>query len=225
MTFLELANRLLLESDISGSGLVTTANQKGEYRQAVEYINTAYQDIQSLHPHWNFLRKDLEFNTISGVSNYLETSIGLTDLGEWKLDSMRVFLTSSGIANEVYLTPCDWDDFRELFLFGSTRLQTGMPTHIAQKPDNSLILFPIPNDTYTLTGEYFRSPFVFSADADKPVFPSRYHMVIVWRALMYFATQLNAQELYAIANAEYRRLLFKLEQHDLPYHEIAGALA
>ena len=34
MTFLELANRLLSEADISGAGLVTTANQQGEYKQA-----------------------------------------------------------------------------------------------------------------------------------------------------------------------------------------------
>src|SRR5574343_486624 len=189
MTFLELANRLLLEADISGSGLVTTTNQKGEYKQVIEYINTAYQDIQLLHSYCNFLRKDLEFNTIQGVNNYLDTSIGLTDLGECKLNSMRVFLTSSGIANEVYLTPCEWDDFREMFLFGGSRLQTGMPTHIAQKPDGSVILFPIPDNTYTVTGEYFRTPFVLSTDADKPIFPARYHMIIVWRALMYFATQ------------------------------------
>ncbi len=32
MTFLELANRLLIEADISGSGLITTQSQKGEYK-------------------------------------------------------------------------------------------------------------------------------------------------------------------------------------------------
>jgi len=225
MTFLELANRLLSEANISGTGLVTTTNQKGEYKQAVDYINTAYQDIQNLHPHWEFLRKDLSFNTIANINNYIDTSIGLSDFGEWSLDTMRVYLTSGSFANEVHMTPVEWDDFRDMFLFGASRTQTGMPIYICEKPDNSLILYPIPDDTYTLEGEYFREPYTLTLDTDKPVFPTRFHMIIVWRALMYFATQLNAQELYAIGNIEYRKLLRKLEQFDLPPHEIAGALA
>lgn len=224
MTFLELANRLLSEADISGSGLITTVNQKGEYKQAVDYINTAYQDIQNLHSNWNFLRKDIAFNTIENVNNYFDTSIGLSDYGSWSLDTMRVYLTSSSAANEVHMTPVEWDDFRDMFLFGASRSQVGMPIYICEKPDNSLILYPTPNDIYTVNGEYYREPFTLVLDIDKPAFPTRFHMVIVWRALMYFATQLNAQELYAIGNVEYRKLLLKLEQFDLPPHTVTGAL-
>jgi hypothetical protein len=50
-------------------------------------------------------------------------------------------------------------------------------------------------------------------------------MIIVWRALMYFATQLNAQELYAIGNIEYRKLLFKLEQFNCPVPTASEELA
>jgi hypothetical protein len=224
MTFLELANRLLSEADISGSGLITTVNQKGEYKQAVDYINTAYQDIQNLHSNWNFLRKDIAFNTIENVNNYFDTSIDLSDYGSWSLDTMRVYLTSSSAANEVHMTPVEWDDFRDMFLFGASRSQVGMPIYICEKPDNSLILYPTPNDIYTVNGEYYREPFTLVLDIDKPAFPTRFHMVIVWRALMYFATQLNAQELYAIGNVEYRKLLLKLEQFDLPPHTVSGAL-
>ena len=212
MTFLELANRLLSESNISGSGLVTTVNQKGEYKQAVDYINTAYQDIQSIHPYWDFLRKDLSFNTIAGVNNYLDTSIGITDLGDWSIYDMRVYLTANGISSEQYLIPVEWDDFRADFMFGSTREQTGMPTHITVKPDKSLLFYPIPNDVYSISGEYYREPFTFLLDADKPAFQTSYHMIIVWRALMFFAAQMNAQELYVLGNTEFRRYLFRLEQ-------------
>lgn len=225
MNFLELANRLLSEADISGSGLVTTVNQQGEYKQIVNYINTAYQDIQNLHINWDFLRKDLSFNTIESVNNYLDTSIGLTDLGEWSLDTMRIYLTSEGVNSEQDLIPIDWEEFREMYQYGSTRSQIGLPNTIARKPDNSLILYPIPDNVYTITGEYYREPFTFVLDTDKPAFPQRFHMIIVWRALMFFATQLNAQELYAVAQMEFRRLLFKLEMFALPPHLEVGALA
>ena len=225
MTFLELANRLLSEADISGSGLVTTANQQGEYKQAINYINTAYQDIQNIHVNWDFLRKDVAFNTIDNVNTYFDTSIGLSNLGEWSLDSMRIYLAANGVNNEQYLIPVDWDDFRDSYLFGSSRIQKGAPNTIARKPDNSLILYPIPDAIYTITGEYYCDPFTLYSDTDKPVFPARFHMIIVWRALMFLSTQLNAQELFAIANMEFRRLLFKLEQFAIPSKMISGSLA
>lgn len=226
MTFLELANRLLSEADISGAGLVTTANQQGEYKQAVDYINTAYADIQLRHTNWDFLRGDLSFNTISGVNNYSETAISLTDLSEWSPETMRIYLTANGIVTEQYLIYVEWDEFRDLFMFGNSRTQTGFPTHFTKKPsDNSLTFYPIPDNVYTVEGEYYKNPDVLVLDSDTPIFQSRYHLIIVWRALMYFATQLNAQELYAIGNMEYRKMLFKLEQFALPLPTTSEELA
>jgi hypothetical protein len=217
MTFLELANRLLSEADISGAGLITTANQQGEYKQAIDYINTAYADIQLQHANWDFLRGDVSFNTISGVNNYSETAISLTDLSEWSPETMRIYLTANGIITEQYLIPVGWDEFRDLFMFGNARIQTGFPTHFTVKPaDNSLTFYPIPDNVYTAEGEYYKNPSVLVNDTDQPIFQTRFHMIVVWRALMYFATQLNAQELYVIGNIEYRKLLFKLEQFACP---------
>lgn len=226
MTFLELANRLLSEADISGAGLITTANQQGEYKQAVDYINTAYADIQLQHANWDFLRGDVSFNTIIGVNNYSETAISLTDLSEWSPETMRIYLTANGIITEQYLIPVEWDEFRDLFMFGNARIQTGFPTHFTVKPaDNSLVFYPIPDNIYTAEGEYYKNPSVLVNDTDTPNFQSRFHMIVVWRALMYFATQLNAQELYAIGNIEYRKLLFKLEQFALPVATTSEELA
>lgn len=217
MTFLELANRLLSEADISGAGLITTANQQGEYKQAIDYINTAYADIQLQHANWDFLRGDVSFNTISGANNYSETAISLTDLSEWSPETMRIYLTANGIITEQYLIPVGWDEFRKLFMFGNARIQTGFPTHFTVKPaDNSLTFYPIPDNVYTAEGEYYKNPSVLVNDTDTPIFQSRFHMIVVWRALMYFAAQLNAQELYVIGNIEYRKLLFKLEQFACP---------
>jgi len=226
MTFLELANRLLSEADISGAGLITTANQQGEYKQAADYINTAYADIQLQHANWDFLRGDLSFNTINGVNNYSETAINLLDLSEWSPETMRIYLTANGIVSEQYLIPVEWDEFRDLFMFGNARIQTGFPTHFTIKPsDNSLTFYPIPDNVYTVEGEYYKAPFTLVNDTDTPIFQARFHMIVVWRALMYFATQLNAQELYAIGNLEYRKLLFKLEQFNCPVPTASEELA
>jgi hypothetical protein len=225
MNYLALANRLRAESAISGNGIATVINQVGEYKKLIDWINMAYVDIQNTHVEWEFLRKDLAFNTIADTQNYVKTGIGLSDFGEWSLDSMRVYLAATGIGQEQYLNPVPWDEFRNAFLFGATRTQTGVPVYIAQKPDRSLILFPIPNDVYTVNGEYFREPHELVLDVDEPLFPSKYHMVIVWRALMMYAVQANAQELFVIGDKESRKLMLKMEQVLLPSPSFSGALA
>lgn len=225
MNYLALANRLRAESSISGTGITTVINQFGEYKKLIDWINMAYVDIQNMHVDWDFLRKDLVFNTIEGVQNYSKTGIGLSDYGEWSLGSMRCYLAVSGVRWEQHLTPVAWDDFRDEFLFGSMRSQTGIPHYVTQKPDSSLMFFPTPNDIYTINGEYFRKPHELVLDTDEPLFPDKFHMVIVYRALMMFAVDANAQELFAIGDRESQRLIAKMEQVLLPSPVFSGALA
>lgn len=224
MNFLELSNRLLTEAAISGHGLITTEKQRGEYKLAVDYINSAYQDIQLYHQNWNFMRKDFSFNTIKNTRNYSSVSVDLDNLGEWSQESLRISDAKHG-GNEIFLSPIEWDYFRNSFEISQNRNSIGMPVYFTVKPDNSISFYPTPDSSYLVSGEYFCEPFVFEKDEDKPVFPSRFHMIIVWRALMFFSAQMNAQELYAIGNTEYRKLMFKLEQFALPHHEISEALA
>lgn len=225
MNYLALANRLRAESSISGTSITTVTNQSGEYKKLIDWLNMAYIDIQNMHVDWHFLRKDFEFNTIDGVQNYSKTGIGLNDYGEWSLNSMRCYLTEMGVANEQHLRCVEWDDFRDEYLFGSMRSQIGTPYYVTQKPDNSLMFFPIPNDIYTINGEYFRKPHELIVDTDEPLFPDKFHMVIVYRALMMFAIDANAQELFAIGDREARRLIAKMEQVLLPHPVFSGALA
>lgn len=225
MNYLALVNRLRAESATSGTGITTVVNQFGEYKKLIDWINMAYVDIQNMYVHWDFLRKDLEFNTIEGVQNYSKTGIGLDDYGEWSLDSMRCYLADNGISGEQHLTPVSWDEFRDMYLFGTTRTQVGMPYYVAQKPDSSLMFFPTPNDIYTINGEYFRKPHELVLDVDEPLFPDKFHMAIVYRALMMFAVDANAQELFVVGDRESRKLIAKMEQVLLPSIIFGGALA
>lgn len=224
MNYLALANRLRSESAISGNAIPSVIGQTGEYKHLIDWINMAYVDIQNMHVNWEFLRKDLAFDTIAGVQNYSDTGIGLADLGEWSIDSMRVYLKSAGISNEQYLLPVSWDEFRESFLFGSTRSQTGMPVNVAAKPDDSLVIYPIPDAIYSINGEYFRAPHELALDTDLPLIPTKFHMVIVWRALMMYAMHANAQELFVVGDRETRRLIFKMEQVLLPIPDVGEPL-
>ena len=224
MTFLELCQRLRQEAGQAGSGPSTVVGQTYELLRTVDWIKTAYQDIQNLHAEWNFLRADLTFQTTASDNTYPIADISATEYGEWNQESFRSYLTSSGVSGEQFMEWLDWPDFRDKYVIGSNRTQEGNPRYIAQKPDTSLIVFPTPDAAYTINGEYFKRAQTMSADADEPLIPTKFHMIIVWRALMFYAGFTSAPDLYEIGQREYKNLLFKLESSQLPRIRLAGPL-
>lgn len=219
-TFLQLCQRVRQEAGISGSGPVTTANQSGEMGKIVAWVLSAYQDIQDRHDNWNFLRSDFSFPTIANVNAYLPTAVSLPELATWRKESIRLY---SALADEVALVPMDWDTMRDYRLKGV--IPTGRPGEFSISPSKELVLWPTPDAIYTVTGEYFQRAQTMTANADDPLIPSQHHMAIVWKAVMYYAGDQGASELYAVAEREYKRILHKLEQDCLPRMILGGALA
>ena len=186
----------------------------------VNWIADAYEDIQDKHADWSFLRNDFSFNCVSGTGVYPASTV--TDLANWKRDSLRVYLTTTD--DEQWLESRAWENFRDIRLMGSSRTQTGRPIEFSIKPDKSLIVWPIPDDTYTINGEYYKVAQVMADDTDEPVF-DRHHMAIVYNALMRYAAYVAEPSLYARAESEHKRLIRKIERDFTNGFTIGGPLA
>ena len=218
MTFLELVKRLRNECvGVSGSGPTTVAGQTGDNMRLVEWIASAYKDIQNLHVDWNFLRTDFSFLTVAAQQTYTPTQAGAADIGEWLKDSFRVYSTAAGVTSEIDIPCLEWDDFRREYLFGALRATTSKPMVAGSKPDRSLILWPIPDaGGYTVNGEYFKAPQAMVSSDDVPLIPAKYHEVIMWRALVFYAHNQASPESYAHGQAEYKRILAAMARTELP---------
>lgn len=228
MNFLLLCQRLRQEAGLSGSGITTTVDQTGISKQTVDWINTAYIDVLSQHANWRFMQETFSFDTTASKREYSIAETGVTDLEKWKdneYGSFRVYLTSSGVANEQYMYPLIWEDYRQMYLYGATRTAEGLPSYFSVHPDKSLDFYLVPDNIYTITGEYFKVPAELSGDADIPIIPSQFHMIIVWRALMFYAGFDAANEKYATGKTEYKKLLMRLEFDQLPQMTFGGPLA
>ncbi len=228
MNFLQLCQRLRQEAGLTGSGPLTTLDQTGIQKQVVDWINTAYIDVLSQHTNWLFMQEDFSFQTIASQREYSISETGVTDLEKWKVDnygSFRVYLTSSGVANEQYMYPLLWEDYRQMYLYGATRTSKGLPSYFAVMPDKSLNFYQVPDNIYTITGEYFKVPAELDGDADIPIIPTQFHMIIVWRALMFYGGFDAANEKYAIGKNEYTKLLMRLEMDQLPQMTFGAPLA
>ena len=224
-TFLELATRLRQDCGVSGTN-TSVVGATGEWKRLCDWVATAWMEIQEKHNDWQWMRKDVTFNTIANQQAYAPASapISLTDFAEWKMDSFRLYLTSSGVNNETYLIPEEYTSFRDSYMFGARRNTYARPISITQAPNKSLLFGLTPNDIYTVVGEYYKTPVLLTADADIPDMPTRYHMMIVYKAMVSYGLFESAQEVIERGNAGYRELLYSLEQDQLPMITTTGAM-
>lgn len=220
MNFLAGVQRLRLECGISGTGPVSVVGQTGEMLELVTWYNSAYEDIQNLHKTWRFMRDDYTFNTIASTPAYTPSGAGITDLGEWIQRDVRVYLNAD---DEQQMAYEDWDLFREVRDIGT--VQEGRPSVFSIKPDNSIVLWPTPDTEYVVRGEYYKKAETMSADGDVPIFPSQFHMIIVWRALITYGAGMAAGEKLTLGQAEYVRLRRSMESSQLPRIKWGAPLA
>ena len=92
----------------------------------------------------------------------------------------------------------------------------------AISPAGEFSLGPIPDDIYTVQGEYRQSAVVLAADGDTPGAPAAFHGIIVWRALMMLAEFDEAVEDRAAAAIKYAALLEDLQRDQLPVVSLGG---
>lgn len=215
MTRLELAQSLVQEAGIAGSGPITTIDQTGEMKRVVTWIDRAYNYIQIEFETWLLKRKDFSFNTVAGTAEYSASGIA-SDFSSWKTDSFRIYNTATGISDEQWLDYVAWDDFRDAYLLSTQRTTQGRPVQFTVKPDKSIQTFPVADDTYTIIGEYYETPDIMTADTDEPQFPTRYHEAIMWLGLKYYGAWSAEPDKYAVGRDEYDNYRRKMELTRLP---------
>ena len=224
------------ERECSLSSLLTAvASQTGEHLRFVNWVKSAYIEIQNRHNgQWRWLRRSFTFNTTSGDDTYaygditdVDAAAVITRFGNWLAhdweDRYRCYLTSGGVGVQYYLNYLDWVDFKAIYKTGSQN--NSAPAFITVDPQNNLILGPQPDDTYTVTGEYMRSAQLLAADGDTPEMPSQFHGLIVARAMEKYALTESAEEVLVRARGDEKRLMRQLEANQLPAISVAGPMA
>lgn len=225
MNYLQIAQRLQQEAAMTGTAISTCVGQSGDLKRIADWASMAWTDIQTDNPDWSWMRKTVTFNTVANQGTYVPTTdMSLTDFASWRNHSFRLYLTSAGVNNEFLLTQWDYDSFRDYYLLGSRRVTYARPVNYAVTPEKNIVLGLPPEGIYTVTGEYFKTPVTLAADADTPDMPSRWHMAIVYRAMMYYASYESAGEVYAVAEKEYRRIMDKVRIDQGPRITFAGSL-
>lgn len=217
-TFLQLTQRLARECGISGTGPLSTQGQVGEASRLVNWVASAWLEIQGLHDTWGFLREQFSFQATQGVGDYTPTAAGINDFRYWFCDTLRCYRTEIGYQDEQWLVEWEYQVFRNTYRFNLQRELQGRPMVFAVQPNTKALMFgPLPDDTYTVVGEYQARPTPLVNDSDVPDLgtSSALELIIVYKAMQSYGLYEAAPEVIQRGQAEYQKLLNQLEREQL----------
>ena len=216
MNYLALCQRLRQEAAIQGSGPSAVTGQSGEYLRVVDWVADAWNEIQKERTNWKFLWKEDTQAITSGNNDYDISGKGLAEL---RLDTFMIYVTADGISTRSPITFLPYEEFKDKYDIQTAT--NAKPSHVTQLPSGELRTYPTTNGSHTITFEAFTVPVALSADGDTPAVHARFHMAIVWRALMFYGEYEEDSEVYARAEGKYMGLLNEmfwellLEEEDL----------
>lgn len=226
MDYLALCLRTAQECGVPNSTLTTVSGQTGQLKRVVDWVNTAWNDIQTAHQDWGWMRTSTSWATVDAQYQYTTTQCGITagTFGMWDRITFRNYVTASGNQSEIVMGYIDYDAWRDNYLISGTRAVRTRPMDFAIGPDKSIFLGPVPSAGYTMTADYFTAPLDMTADADVPALPTQFHMAIVYRAMMSYGAFYAASEVYQRGELEFGKLMRRLDADRLPEIGYAGAL-
>lgn len=215
MNYLQLINRTRVECGVSGAStpLSTAQSLTGESARIAAWVNSAWADIQTSREDWQWMRVQVDFNLVAQQQVYSPTQAGVAaTLANWKRDSFRCSSVGQNYQDEQLLNWMDYNIFRNLYQYGTMRTTYARPVVVTTVPGatKSLGFGAIPDQPYVITGEYYSLPTTLSADVDTPTFPDRFHLAIVYRAMMFYGGYEAASEVYQRGETEFKRLMNRL---------------
>lgn len=222
---MQLVNNTRRKCGVSGSDLLTVAGQSGESLRFINWVNDAWIDIQGTYENWEFMRTTFIFTTVNQRQSNTPAQANTTNFANWKRNSLRIYQTSLGFNNEIWIPFHDYESFRNLYQFGAMRSNYQRPVVYSIDPAKNLLLGPGPNAAgYTVIGEYYTAPVELSLDADTPSMPAEYHKMIEYRTMMFYAEYEAAQDVYQTGKTEFDKFLQRLELNQLPPVEFGDPL-
>jgi hypothetical protein len=224
MNFLELVQRAYQESGLTGTPPASVLNQTGRKADMVRWVQQANEDIHLFRDDWNFDWSRGSFPLSAADDTYSPTSdFGVAGgVRKFAEEGAYCVVTASGINSRLWLHWMPWERFRYM----PVPPVSGSPAlYFTLKPDGDVQYYPVPAAAITAVHEYWRNPQELAADADEPRIPGKFHMAIVWRAVMISCEKTKDWSRFDSAEEEYLRVRSKMLDECTPRITLGGALA
>lgn len=219
-TFLELVQDTARQSGTLAGGvtLSSVSGVTGRADKLVYWVKRAWEDIQNQRD-WDFLKSSFEGSLSAGTECYTPVSFNLTRFKKWATDTAfwqttTIYDPAIGRTDENTLTFIPYDVWRAKYDRGTH--DQSRPIEYTISPSREICFGPTPDKTYTVRGEYWKSPQVLTANGDTPESPEHLHQIIVHRAMVLMGAGDESPLTVTLAQNEYRRLFVTMCEECLP---------
>lgn len=206
MNFLELCQRVRQDAGVSGDGPTSVTGQTGILSRIVTWVRNANNEIQLKDQHWRFLWAQGSGSTIAKLGEYFPADFGVS-----KFRTLSVVRYSNK-----ELIARDWDWYQREVAAAGKANEHGIPKYYIVRPDEKILLYPIPSEAETITIDYYCKPIQLINGVDKPAIPEEYHEAIVCRALMFYGHHEEDTYLFQTKLAEFNQWISLMGQTEKP---------
>lgn len=230
MNKLELVQELVSQTgsipvaDVTAS---TLASPSVKLDKIIRYIDRAYNEIQIDQDYWSWMIKDGGVLNTVGGTRYYDVSASIPDYDE------IVPFTSYRSRRYIWLKESSGDNYPESIIFEpfdrfaglfDRQTEQGKPLNYSIRSNDGFVGFwPIPSREFRIEFRYRRLPDEMTTATDVPIFPARYHMAIVYWALVHYGVYSEAPEKLARAKEQLTNIYQKLLNNSLPDLRMLGA--
>ena len=205
-----MVQRVHSETLRSTAAPATVVSPSDRNARIINAVADAWADLQAERD-WRWMRETLDVALTIGQQTYTGTALGATRFGRWRKEDLdyQPIIYKTGTPNALWhLDYWQLDQFRYQYLYRTWGNST--PLGWTFDESNQLIIGPAPAVAYNIRIEQWKEPSALSADADTPDMPSRFHLVLVWKALQAVARQDAAPEILSHAETMHTEIYSRL---------------
>lgn len=208
MNFLTLVQQAWLKCGLTGTGPSTVVGQTGMSGRIVQYVADAYRFIQQAQQDWSFHWTRVESASfVVGDHLYLAADLGASNLRT--LQRLQVKYDGKWTTLSRALFP------RDQILFDNVEM-SGRPSSFLIRPNGQIVFDALPDSTYNVAVEYYRTAHELTGNTDTPLIPDEYQWAILFKAMEFYADFDEDSALLVEARTQYASTIHRLERHALP---------
>jgi hypothetical protein len=213
MTYLEIVQFAINRAQIREESPSTLVGATGIVADFANWVADAWVELQMEKetPPW-FFRKSLDqtFVTVASDDDYAMPS-GLETI-DWR--TVTAYLTAK--TDETPVTYTEYIDWR--MELDTRTITENKPQRITQCPDDTLKLWPVPDQVYTIRFDGVLDIDEMSVDADTPTnLPAQYHRMLGYAAIMRMSSVHEDGNKYQDAESKWRPYYDKLVARQLSH--------
>ena len=194
MNFLEIVKKANIFSGLQGE-IDSVLSVRGLQKTLVEFVKTAYVDIQNVSEYWSWRYKSVIIPWNSSSTLYTDPTVE-----KWT----KLFYDGSNLKFVEYE---DW-------IMDSPTTVSVPPTFTIVPESNGIIINPV-GSAMLVNARAYRAIDELSTNSQVPIIPAGYQMIIAYKAAIDMADMVGNYDIFQLNTGKYDVLLGQLKRRSL----------